>query len=80
MIAWLSAFLFTVAFELPIFAWGLHRAFPNGWAQVAIAFGASLITHPVLWFATSSSGELDARLLGADLNSIPFPPGMVPSS
>ena len=66
MTAWLSAFLFTIAFEMPIFAWGMRRAFPDGRTQVAIAVGASLITHPLLWITTSSSGITDARLLLAE--------------
>lgn len=63
MTAWLSAFLFTIAFEMPIFAWGMRRAFPDGRVQVAIAVGASLITHPILWIATRSAEIDGAHLL-----------------
>lgn len=42
--AWLSAFAFTQLVEVPIYCSGLRVRW---WA----AFGASAITHPLLWFA-----------------------------
>lgn len=55
--AWLSAFLFTQAVEVPVYAVGLQRSrddapFPitGAPARAVAAFGASLITHPVVWF------------------------------
>jgi len=41
--SWLSAFLFTQVVEMPIYA-RLARA---GWIA---AFGASALTHPIVWF------------------------------
>jgi hypothetical protein len=41
--AWLRAFLFTQLVEIPIYVRGL-RCSP--WA----AFGASALTHPIIWF------------------------------
>jgi hypothetical protein len=42
--AWLIAFIFTQMVEVPIYAVGLR-------VGVLRAFGASAITHPILWFA-----------------------------
>lgn len=48
MIAWLSAFLFTQLVEIPIYARALA---PRPlMARLAIAFGASLLTHPLVWW------------------------------
>lgn len=41
--AWLTAFLFTQLVEIPIYAVFLRVRLPA-------AFGASAITHPVVWF------------------------------
>jgi len=41
--AWLAAFLFTEMVEVPIYCRGLR-------VGVLPAFGASAITHPLLWF------------------------------
>ncbi len=41
--AWLVAFLFTEMVEVPIYATGLR-------VGLLAAFGASAITHPLLWF------------------------------
>jgi len=41
--AWLSAFLFTQVVEIPIYR-GLAKV---GWLP---AFGASALTHPIVWF------------------------------
>jgi hypothetical protein len=41
--AWLWAFLFTELVEVPIYWFGLR-------VSVVAAFGASAITHPLLWF------------------------------
>jgi hypothetical protein len=48
--AWLSAFLFTQAVEIPIYARAM-RPWPRALGlKLAIAFGASAVTHPVVWF------------------------------
>jgi hypothetical protein len=41
--AWLWAFIFTQMVEVPIYSVGLRVGLPA-------AFGASAITHPILWF------------------------------
>ncbi len=41
--AWLIAFLFTQMVEVPVYSRGLGVGLPA-------AFGASAITHPILWF------------------------------
>lgn len=41
--AWLVAFLFTQMVEVPVYSRGLGVSLPS-------AFGASAITHPILWF------------------------------
>ncbi len=47
ILIWLKAFLFTQAVEVLIYAWALR---PRRWlARLAIAFGASLITHPIVF-------------------------------
>jgi hypothetical protein len=44
---WLFAFLFTQTVEVPIYTIALTRR-PWG-SRVAIAVGASLLTHPIVW-------------------------------
>ena len=44
--AWLRAFLFTQVVEIPIYRFGLRTSF---WR----AFGASAITHPIVWVVHS---------------------------
>ncbi len=50
--AWLDAFLFTQAVEVPIYVAAMRRLRPPVpvVTAVAIGFGASLITHPIVWF------------------------------
>jgi hypothetical protein len=57
VLPWLWAFLFTEAVEVPIWAYALRKhARREGeerldpWACVALGFGASAITHPIVWF------------------------------
>jgi hypothetical protein len=40
---WLWAFLFTQAVEIPVYVLGLRAKFDE-------AFGASAVTHPIVWF------------------------------
>jgi len=44
MKAWLGAFLFTQLVEVPIYGIAMR-------GRLIVAFTASLITHPVVWFA-----------------------------
>jgi hypothetical protein len=55
--AWLDAFLFTQVVEIPIWVCALRRdrtITPQGrwpiWLCAVAGFGASCITHPVVWF------------------------------
>lgn len=56
--AWRDAFLFTQAVEIPIYVFAMRHAVakgiaerPRSWGiQILAAFGASAITHPVVWF------------------------------
>jgi hypothetical protein len=58
LVAWIGAFLFTQAVEVPIWAYALRvdRQLAKGadrwplWLCVLAGFGASAITHPVVWF------------------------------
>jgi hypothetical protein len=58
VLGWLGAFLFTQAVEVPIWAIALRldRTVPRGeerwpvWMSCAVGFGASAITHPIVWF------------------------------
>lgn len=55
MIPWLMAFVFTQMVEAPIYlrAQRLHGPSRSTLARVAIALGASAITHPPLWAFSS---------------------------
>lgn len=55
--AWLSAFAFTQAVEVPIYALALRRGGRGAWPSVFIAFGASAITHPVVWWLLPRAWE-----------------------
>lgn len=45
--AWLRSFVFTQVVEVPIYMQVLPG---NRWRAGLIAFGASALTHPVVWF------------------------------
>ncbi len=56
LFAWLSAFALTQAVEVPIYCAFIgprsRAGAPRGWpARIALAFGASTLTHPFVWFA-----------------------------
>jgi hypothetical protein len=49
---WLAAFLFTQLVEIPIYLWamrGRELALPRV-PKVVVAFGATALTHPIVWF------------------------------
>jgi hypothetical protein len=56
--AWLSAFAFTEAVEVPLYLAFMRlrsddarpRALDGVSGRLAVAFGASLVTHPIVWF------------------------------
>jgi hypothetical protein len=61
--AWLRAFAFTQIVEIPIYVRGLR-------CSVLAAFGASALTHPVVWFVFFSprfQARYEARLVAAEL-------------
>lgn len=47
---WLIAFAFTQIVEVPIYLWALRGHNPSLAKRLGLAFGASAITHPVVWF------------------------------
>ena len=53
MLRWLLAFAFTELVEVPLYARALRGdgAVRGLFAASAVGFGASLITHPIVWFA-----------------------------
>ena len=50
---WFTAFVLTVAIELPIVAWLLRRAEPDLRRRLALAVFANLVTHPAVWYVFS---------------------------
>jgi len=56
MLSWLVAFAFTQVVECPVYLVALRDADGRGaqrrawWCKLVIAFGASAITHPIVWF------------------------------
>lgn len=72
--AWLHAFFFTHAVEIPVYVLAMRHALRGGHSerprllvwQLVLAFGASAITHPMVWFVipnipSSSYWEYVAR-------------------
>lgn len=49
-VLWLSAFVWTMAIELPIYAGFLRRWFEHWWAPVLLCAACQATTHPILWF------------------------------
>lgn len=47
---WLVGFLFTQVFECPIYSVALGQKSMSRARRLAAAFGASTLTHPVVWF------------------------------
>lgn len=60
---WFTAFLITQIFEMPIYASALGgRAW---WKRLLIAYGASALTHPLVWTAAMSFPSLNWWLVVA---------------
>lgn len=61
---WLEAFLFTQAFEIPIYLLVMHRQkLALDWARRAlVAFGATALTHPIVWFVLPLTIPLFTKL------------------
>ncbi|MFO7561957.1 MAG: hypothetical protein R6X02_04895 [Enhygromyxa sp.] len=75
VLAWLSAFGLTQAVELPIYLRALREDEPvieRLPAAIAVAFGASALTHPIVWFVfpTLISGSWLSMVLVAELFAI----------
>ena len=78
--AWLGAFFFTQAVEVPIWTYALRHDRDAGrpraplplWAALAVSFGASAITHPFVWFAFPryAPGGYLAMVLQAELFAV----------
>lgn len=50
---WFAAFLFTQAVEIPVYIVGLRASAVGAWPwwkRALVGFGASLLTHPAVWF------------------------------
>jgi hypothetical protein len=61
--AWLTAFVFTEIVEVPIYSTGLG-------CSLLAAFGASAITHPIVWFGFFSPAwhaSYAVKLVAAEL-------------
>lgn len=50
MVPWFWAFLFTELVECPIYFVAQRAAKRSAGLKLLVAFGASLITHPIVWF------------------------------
>jgi hypothetical protein len=49
MSPWLAAFVFTQLVECPLYLVALRRQRDRPAVKLAIAFGASALTHPIVW-------------------------------
>ena len=47
---WFQAFALTQLIEMPIYLVGMRGAALSVPMRVAVAFGASALTHPIVWF------------------------------
>lgn len=61
VVRWLFAFLFTQAIEVPIYRKTLRCGYD-------VAFGASAITHPIVWFLIPGIGQNLLRLSRPEMN------------
>lgn len=57
---WGTAFLLTQAIEMPIYGLGTRDSGLSVAWRVAVGFGASALTHPIVWFVLREL--LEARL------------------
>jgi hypothetical protein len=76
LVPWLSAFALTQAVEMPLYVRALREGQPPTIDRLpvalALAFGASAITHPVVWFVMPAliPGEWLTMVLVAELFAI----------
>jgi hypothetical protein len=47
---WLGAFAFTQLIEVPVYSYALRDLNFSRLKRISIAFGASALTHPIVWF------------------------------
>jgi hypothetical protein len=47
---WLTAFVWTIALELPVYVLVLRRSTQPWWLPVVLAFVVNIATHPAFWF------------------------------
>ena len=50
MFAWLAAFTITQLIEIPVYFYAFHELNFSKLKRISVAFGASAITHPIVWF------------------------------
>lgn len=50
MFAWLAAFTITQLIEIPVYFYAFRELNFSRLKRISVAFGASAITHPVVWF------------------------------
>jgi hypothetical protein len=55
-VLWLQAFVLTQIFEVPIYLFAIRER--PVWQRLLIAFGASAVTHPVVWYVVVEFGHL----------------------
>lgn len=60
---WLSAFIWTLAIELPIYVGFTRRHFEYWWSPVLLALGCNVATHPALWFVVPRFGTYATWLI-----------------
>jgi hypothetical protein len=54
---WIKAFLLTQIFEMPIYFTALKGR--EWWKRLLIAYGASALTHPLVWWAVGRWAHVD---------------------
>ncbi|MCA9569647.1 MAG: hypothetical protein KC656_17495 [Myxococcales bacterium] len=47
---WLQAFVLTQVLEMPVYLWGFRGTALDVPMRLAVAFGASALTHPFVWY------------------------------
>lgn len=49
MFEWLTAFTITQLIEIPVYFYAFHELKFSKIKRISVAFGASAITHPIVW-------------------------------
>ena len=66
MIAWAAAFVWTLALELPVWAWAQRLPGVRPGRALLLALALNLVTHPALWLLCSLSSPGVAALWGLE--------------